>query len=156
MKLGSRISFMSTSASKLFQLVFYCSVTNYPETTLLACSSKCFLFPHFCWSGIQEQLSQARLSVCCEVPVKVLGHRAREVFYLFVAILGLRRCARAFSSCGPLRCALVVVHSFSPRWLLLLPSTDSKCTGFSGCSAWAQQLQFPALEHRLSSCGPQA
>ena len=52
---------MSTSASKLFQLVFYCSVTNYPKTTLLACSSKYFLFPHFCRSGIQEQLSQARL-----------------------------------------------------------------------------------------------
>ena len=31
-------------------------------------------------------------------------------FYLFVALLGLRRCARAFSSCGPLRCALVVVR----------------------------------------------
>ena len=101
---------MSTSASKLFQLVFYCSVTNYPETTLLAYSSKCFLFPHFCRSGIQEQLSQMRLIVCCEVAIKVLGHRAREVFYLFVALLGLRRCARAFSSCGPLRCALVVVR----------------------------------------------
>ena len=100
---------MLTSASELFQLVFYCSLAKYPEKTLLAYSSKYFLFPRFCRSRIQEQLSQVRLGVCCEVAVKVLGHRAKEAFYLFVAILGLRRCARAFSSCGPLSSALVAL-----------------------------------------------
>ena len=101
---------MLTSASELFQLVFYCSLAKYPEKTLLAYSSKYFLFPRFCRSRIQEQLSQVRLGVCCEVAIKVLGHRAKEAFYLFAAILGLRRCARAFSSCGPLSCALVAVR----------------------------------------------
>ena len=35
---------------------------------------------------------------------------------------------------------------FSLRWLLLLRSTGSRCTGFSSCSS-------PALEYRLSSRG---
>ena len=34
-----------------------------------------------------------------------------------------------------LRCA-----GFSLRWLLLLQSTGSRCTGFSSCGSWAQQL----------------
>ena len=29
---------------------------------------------------------------------------------------------------------------FSLWWLLLLPSTDSRCAGFSSCGTWAQQL----------------
>ena len=48
--------------------------------------------------------------------------------YLFLAVLGLRCCAWAFSSCGVLA---------------------SHCAGFSCCGA-------RALEHRLSSCGAQA
>ena len=37
-------------------------------------------------------------------------------------------------------------EGFSLRWLLLLWSMGSRCTGFSSCGLWA-------LEHRLSSCG---
>ena len=57
-------------------------------------------------------------------------------FCLFLAVLGLRCCTRAFSSCGE-------------RGLLLLQSMGSKHTGFSSCGTWA-------LEHRLSSCGARA
>ena len=39
---------------------------------------------------------------------------------------------RGYSS---LRCA-----GFSLQWLLLLRSTGSRCTGFSSCGTWAQQL----------------
>ena len=35
LKLGSGISFMLTSTGKLFELVFYCSVTKYPKTNLV-------------------------------------------------------------------------------------------------------------------------
>ena len=42
------------------------------------------------------------------------------------------------------RCA-----GFSLWWLLLLPSTGSRRTGFSSCGSWA-------LEHRLSNCGTRA
>ena len=46
--------------------------------------------------------------------------------YLFLAVLGLRFCARAFSSCGhsSSRCA-----GLSLSWPLLLRSTGSRCAG---------------------------
>ena len=56
--------------------------------------------------------------------------------FLFLAALGLRCCARAFSSCGE-------------QGLLLLRSTGSRHAGFSSCGTWA-------LERRLSSCGARA
>ena len=71
-------------------------------------------------------------------------------FIYFLAVLGLRCCARAFSSCGErgllssLRCA-----GFSLQWLLLLWSMGSRRTGFSSCGSWT-------LERRLSSCGARA
>ena len=34
---------------------------------------------------------------------------------------------------------------FSLWWVLLLQSTDSECTGFSGCSMWAQELWHTGL-----------
>ena len=45
-------------------------------------------------------------------------------FILFLAVLGLRCCARAFSSCGE-------------RGLLLLWSTGSRRSGFSSCGTQA-------------------
>ena len=61
-----------------------------------------------------------------------------------MAALGLRCCARAFSSCGEQGLLFVAV-----RGLLLLRSTGSRCAGFSSCGLWT-------LERRLSSCGAQA
>ena len=88
--------------------------------------------------------------------------------YLFMAVLGLRFCARAFSRCGkrgplfiaasgPLtiaaslvaehRLSLVAVSrgysllwcaGFSLQWLLLLRSTGSRRAGCSSCGTWAQ------------------
>ena len=68
--------------------------------------------------------------------------------YLFLTVLGLRCCARAFSSCG--------------NWA-------SYCSGFSCCGARALGMQASvvaarglsncsshALERRLSSCGARA
>ena len=53
-------------------------------------------------------------------------------FYLVLAVLGLRCCMQAFSSCGQWGCSLVV--------------RASCCSGFSCCGAGAR-------EHRFSSCG---
>ena len=70
--------------------------------------------------------------------------------YLFLAALGLRCCARAFSSCGERGLLFVAVRElFSLRWLLLLRSTGSRHTGFSSCGSWA-------LESRICSCGARA
>ena len=50
-------------------------------------------------------------------------------------------CCCSFGCVGSLlQCA-----GFSVRWLLLLQSMGSRCTGFSSCGS-------QALEHRLSSC----
>ena len=45
--------------------------------------------------------------------------------YLFLAVLGLRCCVWAFSSCGERGLLLVAVVGFSLQWLLLLWSTGS-------------------------------
>ena len=58
--------------------------------------------------------------------------------YLFLAALGLRCCARAFSSFGKQGLQFVVVPAgFSLRWLLLLQSTGSRRVGLSSCGTWA-------------------
>ena len=77
--------------------------------------------------------------------------------YLFLAALGLRCCARAFSSCG------------EQGATLCCGARASHCGGFSCCGAgalgtWASVVVAHglsscgsrALEHRLSSCGPRA
>ena len=78
--------------------------------------------------------------------------------YLFLAVFGLRCCARAFSSCGEWGLLLVAVRGhysslrctgFSLRWLLLLWSTGFRHVGFSNCGT-------RALERRLSGCGARA
>ena len=56
----------------------------------------------------------------------------------FLAALGLRCCAWAFSSCGASRgYSSLWCVGFSLRWLLLLQSTGSKHAGFSSCGTWA-------------------
>ena len=74
-------------------------------------------------------------------------------FFFFLAVLGLRCCARAFSSCGE-------------RGLLCCSARASNCSGFSCCRAQALGTQASVVvargpcscgsrgpEHRLSSCG---
>ena len=63
--------------------------------------------------------------------------------YFFLAVLGLRCCVRAFSSCGK-------------RELLFLERA-SHCGGFSCCGAWALGMWASVVvAHGLSSCGSQA
>ena len=58
--------------------------------------------------------------------------------FIYLAVLGLRCCTRAFSSCGErgiyslLRCA-----GFSLPWLLLLQSTGSGRAGIGSCGTRA-------------------
>ena len=54
-------------------------------------------------------------------------------FFFFLAALGLRYCARAFSSWGERGLLFVAVRGFLLRWLLLLQSTGSRHSGFSSC-----------------------
>ena len=76
--------------------------------------------------------------------------------YLFLAVLGLHCCARAFSSCGERGLLFVAVHMFSLRWLLLLWRTGSRHAGFSSCGMQAQQLWLAgsrAQAHQLWHMG---
>ena len=64
--------------------------------------------------------------------------------YLFLVVLGLRCCARAFSSCGE-------------RGLLCCGAWASHCSGFSCCRARALGAQASVVVARgLSSCGARA
>ena len=77
--------------------------------------------------------------------------------YLFLAALGLRCCARAFSSCSERGLLLVPVHG-------LLIAVTSLCWGARALGAWASVVAACglssfgswALEHRLSSCSTRA
>ena len=77
--------------------------------------------------------------------------------YLVWAVLGLRCCTQAFSSCGE-RGATLRCGAWAPH-----------CSGFSCCRPWALGMQASvvaarglsscgsrALERRLSSCGARA
>ena len=54
--------------------------------------------------------------------------------YTFLAALGLRCCAWAFSSCSEREILFVAVRRLLIGWLLLW-STGSRHTGFSSCGA---------------------
>ena len=58
--------------------------------------------------------------------------------FFFLAVLGHRNCAQAFSSCSEWGLLFLWCMGFSLWWLLLLQSTGSRHTGFSSCRAWAQ------------------
>ena len=68
-----------------------------------------------------------------------------DYYFYFLAVLGLRCCTWAFSSCGE--------RGFSLWWLLLLGSTGSSPTGFTCCFTWTGSCSSWVLEHRLSSSG---
>ena len=80
-----------------------------------------------------------RISACSKAISKAYGFGFFNKFiYLFVlAVLGLRCCALAFSSCGAGGYSSLQCAGFS-LWLLLLQSTGSRCPGFSSCGTWAQ------------------
>ena len=69
--------------------------------------------------------------------------------YLFLVSLGLRCCARAFSSCGERGLLFVVVCGFLIAVASLVEEHGLYAHGLSNCGS-------PALEHRLSSCGARA
>ena len=64
-----------------------------------------------------------------------------------MAVLGLRCCVWAFSSCSERGLLFVVVHELLIAVASLVE--DSRHVGFSSCGS-------RALERRLSSCGTQA
>ena len=80
-----------------------------------------------------------------------------NLFIYFLAVLGLRCCARAFSSCNKWGLLFVVVCR-------LLIAVASLCSGAQAPGAWAAVVVACglsscgswALERRLSSCGPRA
>ena len=75
------------------------------------------------------------------IPLTICSALFFSLFVWFLAALGLRCCARAFSLAAAsggyssLWCA-----GLSLWWLLLLQSTGSRCVGFSSSGTWAQQL----------------
>ena len=90
-----------------------------------------------------------------------LGRKQRVWFYfylflknyLFLAALGLRCCARAFSSCGERRPLLAVVHR--PPTAVSFPAVEHRLQS-AGSVAVAHGLSScgsRALERRLSNCG---
>ena len=73
-----------------------------------------------------------------------------------MAVLGLRFCARAFSSCDErgllfiaVRGLLIAVASRCGAWALGVRASVVVAHGLSSCGS-------PALEHRLSNCGARA
>ena len=48
--------------------------------------------------------------------------------------------------------SLLPCVGFSLPWLLLLQSTGSRCTGFSSCSTWAQQLWLAGSRAQAQQC----
>ena len=76
--------------------------------------------------------------------------------YLFLAVLGLCCCVRAFSSCGEqgllfvaVRGLLIAVASRCGVQALGTRASVVAAHGLSSCGSWA-------VEHRLSSCGTRA
>ena len=70
------------------------------------------------------------------------GNFLKLFIYLFMAVLGLRCCTRAFSSCSE-RGLLFVAE---PGWALGAWASVVVAHRLSSCGSWA-------LERRLSSCG---
>ena len=77
------------------------------------------------------------------------------LIYVFLAALGLRCCAQAFSSCGERGLLFVVVHGL----LIAVASRGAQALGARASVVVARGLSScgsRALERRLSSCGARA
>ena len=83
--------------------------------------------------GSEHSLPLWIFSVCLLPPFFLFFN----YLFLFLAVLGLRCCARAFSNCGEQGLLFVAVRGLL-SWLLLLQSTGSRHVGFSSCSTQAQ------------------
>ena len=71
------------------------------------------------------------------------------ILFIYLAVLGLHCCPGFSLVAASGGCSLAVVPGLLIWWRLLLWSTGSRALGLHSCSSWA-------LEHKLSSCGPQA
>ena len=65
--------------------------------------------------------------------------------HLFMAVLGLRCCAQAFSSCN----SWGLLFNCSVWWLLLLQSMGSKFLSFTSCGSWPSVVEAQGV----SFCG---
>ena len=87
--------------------------------------------------------------------------------YLFMAVLGLRFCARAFSSCGKRGPLFIMVRRPLTITASLVAEHRLQTRRLSNCGSWAQLLRgmrdpprpglepvFPALAGRLSTTAP--
>ena len=87
--------------------------------------------------------------------------------YLFLAVLGLRFCARAFSSCGEQGPLFITVHGSLTIAASLVAEHRLQTCRLSSCGSWAQLLRgmwhlprpgleptSPALAGRLSTTAP--
>ena len=87
--------------------------------------------------------------------------------YLFMAVLGLRFCARAFSSCGKRRPLLIAVRGPLTIAASLVAEHRLQTHRLSNCGSWAQLLRgtwdpprpgiepvSPALAGRFSTTAP--
>ena len=63
----------------------------------------------------------------------------KKFIYLFLAVLGLRCCARAFSNCSEQGLLFVAVHGLLIA-VASLAAEHGPQVGFSSCGTWAQQL----------------
>ena len=97
---------------------------------LLECSEQIILVPLKC-----ETVPFSKY--CNPTDLRVL-HFIYLFVCLFMAVLGLRCCAWAFSSCGDQGLLFVAVCGLLIQWLLFLQSTGSRHVGFSSCGMWAQ------------------
>ena len=69
--------------------------------------------------------------------------------FLFLAVLGLRCCTRAFSSCSEWGLLFTVVHGLLIAMASLVVEHRLQAHGLSSCAS-------SVLERRLSSCGVRA
>ena len=104
------------------------------ETVLLSFHS--FFFILFCSSDLQESVFQLTYSFFCLIHSAIFFKNYLFIYFwlrwVFVAAHGLSLVAVS-GGYSLLRCL-----AFSLQWLLSLRSMDSRCVGFSSCSAWAQ------------------
>ena len=99
----------------------------------------CLTFPPAGHKGSNFSTSSPTLVIFC-VCVYVFVFWFFYIFIFILAALGLRYCARAFSSCGEPGLLFIAV-----RRLLLLQSTGSRQVGFSSCGMQASVVVTPGL-----------
>ena len=94
-------------------------------------------------------------------------HTLNLFFYLFMAVLGLRFCARAFSSCGKQRPLFIAVHGPLTIAASLVAEHRLQTRRLSNCGSRAQLLRgmwdlprpglepvYPALAGRFLTSAP--